>query len=437
MSWTQSELQLLDPTEPRILPQDRGAWFTINWLSPSTGKLNRQRAFEADELETVLRMTAGQPNLYMSQAFFNRPVRAGAFVNYMTHSYSDLDFYRVPEFAGLSPEAISREVQRHCDATGTPQPSAIVASGRGLYPKWFWDAPVTREGIGDMVGVNRALAKRLSRFGADPKATDAARILRITGTYHTGAQRTVDLLHLEQRDGHVVTYNAAAFARQIAPATVREPEGEMVMRPVGDLDRQARRDGTPRHFTRESWHWAVVLDCYRLAASRWNGRVPEGWRDTFGFVIACQLARIYHPSVLAREIRAAVSLILDPDYAQRDLISHCSTLLRQAREAFQCRRWTLVYRYRKQDLMDMLAVTPAEERHMRALISEAEGYRRRQVRRAEERRAAGMVARADYEAAATARRTSIVAMRERGMTWRTIGAELGVSEGEARRLGRS
>jgi hypothetical protein len=437
MSWTQSELQLLDPTEPRILPQDRGAWFTINWLSPSTGKLNRQRAFEADELETVLRMTAGQPNLYMSQAFFNRPMRAGAFVNYMTHSFSDLDFYRMPEFAGLSPEAVSREVRRHCDATGTPQPSAIIASGRGLYPKWFWSDPIRREGIGDVVGVNRALAKRLSRFGADSKATDAARILRITGTWHTGAQRTVELLHLEQRDGHVITYDAEALARQVAPATIQEPEADTILRPVSDLDRLARRDRTPRHFSRESWHWAIVEDCYRLAASRWNGTVPEGWRDIFGFVIACQLAPIYHPSVLSREIRAAVSLILPPDYAQRDMISHCSTLMRQAREAYQGRRWTLVYRYRKRDLIEMLEITPAEERDMRAIISDAEHPRRRQVRRADERRKAGAIERADYEARAGARRTQLVAMRERGMTWRAIGAELGVSEGEARRLGRS
>jgi hypothetical protein len=62
---TQPELPLFDPTEPRVLPQDRRAYFTINWLSPA-GRLDRQWAFEADEIETVLRLTAGQPNLYIS-----------------------------------------------------------------------------------------------------------------------------------------------------------------------------------------------------------------------------------------------------------------------------------------------------------------------------------------------------------------------------------
>jgi hypothetical protein len=45
--------------------------------------------------------------------------------------------------------------------------------------------------------------------------------------------------------------------------------------------------------------------------------------------------------------------------------------MRQAREAYQGRRWTLVYRYRKRDLLDMLEISPAEERQMRAIISDA------------------------------------------------------------------
>jgi hypothetical protein len=73
-AWTQSELPLFDPTEPRVLPQDRGAWFTINWLSPE-GRLNRQKAFEVDELETVLRLIQGQPNAYLSH-----PIPGGPFL---------------------------------------------------------------------------------------------------------------------------------------------------------------------------------------------------------------------------------------------------------------------------------------------------------------------------------------------------------------------
>ena len=82
---SQLELPLFDPTEPRMLPQDCRAYFTTNWLSPA-GRLDRQWAFEADEIETVLRLTAGQPNLYISQSFLDRSVRRYPFVLYTTHA---------------------------------------------------------------------------------------------------------------------------------------------------------------------------------------------------------------------------------------------------------------------------------------------------------------------------------------------------------------
>jgi hypothetical protein len=145
---------------------------------------------EADEIETALRLTAGQPNLYISQSFLDRPIRRHPFVLYTTHAFVDCDVYRVPELAGLARNALVREIRTHCDGTGIPQPSAIISSGRGLYLKWYWEKPVGRDAVGSMVGVNRALVRRLDRFGADPKATDATRLLRITGTEHTGAGRT-------------------------------------------------------------------------------------------------------------------------------------------------------------------------------------------------------------------------------------------------------
>src|SRR5947209_8607338 len=121
----QPGLPIFDPTEPRTCPQDSRAWFTINWQSKS-GRLDRQRAFPADETETVLRLTAGQPNLYMSQCYLDRPVRRSAFVSYGTHAYADLDTYRVPELSRFSPDDLVREIRSHCDDTGTPQPSAII-----------------------------------------------------------------------------------------------------------------------------------------------------------------------------------------------------------------------------------------------------------------------------------------------------------------------
>jgi hypothetical protein len=213
----------------------------------------------------------------------------------------------------------------------------------------------------------------------------------------------------------------------MAPIAAAEPDSSMVLAPVADLDREAGKQRGGRVFSREGWHWAIIEDIRTLARMRWGGTVPPGWRDTFGHAMACQLTRIFHPGDLYREIIAHAGLLLPRDYVAHDLAGHCSSLMRLAREAAP-------YRYRKTTLIELLGITPAEERHMKALISDGEKDRREVVRQREQRRAAGMIERAEYEANAAARRPLIAAMRDRGISWRKIGAEMGISEGEARRL---
>ena len=371
-------------------------------------------------------------------------MRRHPFVLHTTHAFVDCDVYRVPELAGLARDALVREIRTHCDDTGIPQPSAIISSGRGFYLKWYWSKPVGRDAVGgSMVGVNRALVRRLDRFGADPKATDATRLLRITGTEHTGAGRLVELLYVEQRDGRTITCDANEFTDVIAPSATAEPsvtaeaslaaEGSLDVPGPPRLNRDVHTCRVARPFTREGWHWAIVEDCYALARLRWGGTVPVGWRDSFGHVIACQLARIFHPTMLLREIVAAVRLILPAEYVARELSSHCSTLLRRARDAHASRDWAQFYRYGKDSLIDLLQITPAEERHMRALISDGEKHRRHLEWDRARRRATGMMERTAYLAEAAQRQTRAAMLRQGGLSWAEVAHSLGLSTAEAAR----
>ena len=64
---------------------------------------------------------------------------------------------------------------------------------------------------------------------------------------------------------------------------------------------------------------------------------------------------------------------------------------------------------------------------MRALISDGEKDRRELERKRAQRRAAGMMERADYEETADQRRIQAGVMHGQGMSLRAIGAALGVS----------
>jgi hypothetical protein len=60
-------------------------------------------------------------------------------------------------------------------------PSAVINSGGGWHVYWFLKAPGQKEDIPRIEGRLKALA---AYFGADPSAAEAARILRLPGTYN-------------------------------------------------------------------------------------------------------------------------------------------------------------------------------------------------------------------------------------------------------------
>ena len=295
MEWSQPALPFAEPVT--ILPSDGRARLIFAWRGKKSGRLDRRWAAEVDDVSTVRRLLREQPDVYETQWWMDRPIHRHAFALCGTHAYADLDFYKVPALADQTPDAIGRALLRHCDDTGLPRPSAIIGSGRGLYPKWCFAEPVGREHVGTMVSVNRELTCQLAEFGADRTATDATRLLRATGTMHSGAGRMVEVLHLEQRDGRTITYDPHALAARIVPRAADAPAADVILATADDVHREARRDHhLARHrFTREGWHWALIEDMRALPAMRWHGIVPEGWRDTFAFLIACQVVRIFPP----------------------------------------------------------------------------------------------------------------------------------------------
>jgi hypothetical protein len=85
--------------------------------------------------------------------------------------------------------------------------------------------------------LNRELMRRLSLFGADPRATDASRLLRVTGTLHSGAGRAVEVLHLEECKGRTITYDPHWLCEQLAPGADQMAEQVPIPAPASDGSR--------------------------------------------------------------------------------------------------------------------------------------------------------------------------------------------------------
>jgi hypothetical protein len=400
---TQLNLPFNDPLEPRILPADGSVWFTLNHAVPRSGPDGAvaggrmvQRPYRLRDFDAVMRLcsvkTCGvRPiDYYLSQGFFAAPCRLAVHLAWATHAYVDLDTYKGDEaLRGLSPGDMVRELCWHCRDEDIPAPSIILSSGRGYYAKWFWSRPVPRAEVGRAIAINRALVRRLTRFRADPQAVDMARILRIPGSINAKTGGMVAIVWISESDGGPITYDFDTFARDILPLPVDASPDGLLQDGPSRLWRKTLPDACPGLFNREAWHWGVLEDLRTLAALRYSGGMVEpGMRDLFGHLAACQLARVVPVHVLYREIVAILRTLLPVGYIDRELHGHSATLLHRARRAaegklvtFRDGHRTPIYTYRKARMMDMMAITPAEERLMTRLISQTEKRRRETERR--------------------------------------------------------
>ena len=165
------------------------------------------------------------------------------------------------------------------------------------------------------------------------------------------------------------------FTRKEAVAIEADkPAGRVIPFKGGEAEQQARR------FSFETLHWDRVTDIRNLRQQRVT--ITEGGRETFVFLMLNELAQSgqvnahnfqYETVALARECD---SFIEGSDWSR----STFSTLYRRVKEhmAGQYGGGQGLYRYKNETLIDLLQITPDEERHMKTLISTTEKYRRRE-----------------------------------------------------------
>ena len=349
-----------------------------------------QRPYRLRDMEWVLRHVRPDLDTYMSQAFFARPCRRSVHVAWLTHAYVDLDLYKLP--IPPQPGVAGIWLRTFCADEGIPEPSLIVFSGRGIYCKWCWSSPDTpsRRWPGRGGQPSLGLSWRFEEWGADPRAVDVSRILRVVGTTNSKSGMAAETLWQAERNGDVLTYDFELFADEVLKNTMEEIRGfrEQARLRAEEHQREAEHQGarhtSRRPFIAEDWCCGILEDLRTLATLRWGGIVQPGYRATFAHVGACCLAHYTSPDQLWHEISAGGRLLVPPDYTNSERFRReCSTLLLAAQRALvaaptpiAARQVTPIYTYRASTLVERLQITPNEERQMTRLISDGEKYRR-------------------------------------------------------------
>lgn len=139
----------------------------------------------------------------------------------------DIDCYH----AGMTWRQAMAEIGDLADTGKIPQPSIFAKSGRGCYAFWLirdetddspplaWDRNVCLT-----ERLNREIVRRFDYMGADPRAADACRILRVPGSLHSATNEAVNYMVQVTASGTIPTYTLADLAHWFAlPLRIESP----------------------------------------------------------------------------------------------------------------------------------------------------------------------------------------------------------------------
>jgi hypothetical protein len=428
-------------------------FFSLLWHenAPVASKLPRrasqgcpkvQRSYPLREMPQIVENLDPNRDTWISQAEFIRQSRRVVYLLRLNLCFVDLDTYKTP-WKSYSPEAMANLIRGFCQDEDIPEPSLILFSGRGLQVKWLFERPLPRAALPRWNSVQRQLVKRLKRFGADPSARDASRLLRLVDTVNTRSGERVRVLWVNESQGEIIHYGFDYFSGWLLPVDRDTIRGK---REAREAQRQALqlleggRTGNLRPFSGRQVAWDRLEDLRILANLRgWTtSGIPHGYRSKYihwslNFLL---LSGAVHSSQLFYEAQALVREVC-PALPQ-DVRSVLSTLYRkaQAYEAgekveFGGRTYPPLYTPRNSTLMELFAITDKEVSRLKTIISKEEAVRRHRerarLRDRQRRRELGAVDRATYLETAEQRRVEAKLRRAKGESLRQIADALGVT----------
>jgi len=411
-------------------------------LAQKTTGLWQQHAYTTQQLDQLLPAYSGVDDVYISQNRF-WGARAVSRLAQLCALYADVDYYKHPDLSGMHPLGVLELAFTDLQLCKIPRPSLAVSTGRGLALIWRHE-PVPHYVLPKWSLCQEYIFEALKGLGADPSAKDAARVLRLVGSRNSKSGTIVEAVWEEHGEA---TWEFGDLADEILPLSRRELEERRTNRSENqdklaskDSTRASKsRDNLEKRFTAATLALGRLGDLQRLLMLREYVKLPPGQRDHWMFVAATSLAKLVEPQFLEREI-----LILGRDYAgwsEAETRSRMQSVIARAHAASMGGKveWKGQQRdprflLKNQTIIDMLGITPSEEKEMQVLLSKDTKRQRDRERKERERRAQGAKSRKEYEAEAREKRRVALELHNQGMSLRKIGKTLRTSHTHVSRM---
>ncbi|MDY6153542.1 MAG: hypothetical protein SPI06_09015 [Terrisporobacter sp.] len=309
-----------------------------------------------------LSINLNDKDVYISQNTFNNRSRRLTHLKELKALYIDIDCYKV----NLSKEAVKYFMEN--DLYGQiPVPNMLIDSGRGLYYIIFLENTKV-EDLPKWQLVERYLYEKLKKLGADNKALDATRVLRVVGSTNSKNNELVKVI-----DTYDYQYTLDEIIENYIPE-VNEDRKEK-QKPKG-VRKKGRKKKFVSLFNLYNLYYTRFKDIKKLVEIR--NYEMTGYREITLFLIRYFL-NVYHG---------------DDDLVMEEVIeiNNSFTEPLEINEVFNATRSGVigatesVYKYSNDKLIKLLDITPSEQKEMATIIGKSEKYYRNNKNRRDNRR---------------------------------------------------
>ena len=235
-----------------------------------------------------------------------------------------------------------------------PIPNLIIGSGRGLTLVWLIER-VPYMALPLWKAIQEYLYSQLKEFGADRKALDATRILRVPGSINSKNGERVKIL---EKYDYVYT--------------LREIQREFLPELNEDRPKKKGRPKKVLYIHRErSLYQGRILDLVKLCELR-NYDV-KGHRETILFLYRYYLCYFYEDEQKALEDILELNKEFTQPLSEKEVIRATGS----AEKVFKSK--DKQYKYKNETLIELLEISEYEQTHMKIIIGKEEYKRRDRV----------------------------------------------------------
>ena len=333
-----------------------------------------ERAVSLSELSENVSSLNGTPDIFMSQQSFWGWRRISQ-LNNLGACYVDIDYHNSKKWSRFSSEVMTSVLVEYIDQENLPRPSYIVSTGRGLLIVWLL-CKTSRNALPRWNSVQKHLYDSFTKFGADPRALDAARVFRLIGSENSKSGSRVRPTWLSSADfTKIERWDFDNLADEILPFTRNELR---ILRSTCEANKKQNKSiSRPKHKLTVATLWETRLsDLQKLRRLR-GGALPEGNRDEWLFLTTIAMSWIVPSFVLERE---AYALAIEcAKWSKSETKSRMSAVFKRAKQAangsqieFNNRSFDPRYYLRDETIIRRLNISENEMRsaNLRCLVTD-------------------------------------------------------------------